>query len=349
MAVFPAQNSNVHCLEEQVKAVFDPASTKCVATGKESNICGEKVGGRKVQIYREIISEIIRLRIYLMDSHIDGYLGILEENVYCSDHELTMPPQKRDYWKSRILKICAMAGLNSGVFAQHQVPHKPECQILCSESTEHCDSIDSNYQYTSISRVPPSSDIDKIMASFRLKKFDTTPFRIVPRRNRRNMNTLNDYIRSKIGRNLSNGNRKPGYIYVFQAENDQRFTKIGYTTSPVIDRLKNLSFECNRQLKTLFPTPPEIAMLVPNAFRVEELCHAELVDFQIYVSCTGCLSEHHEWFRVSPADAIAVVKKWSKWMNSTPYDPALGGLKEKEKRRISAMDDFMNELAEAAT
>jgi hypothetical protein len=36
-------------------------------------------------------------------------------------------------------------------------------------------------------------------------------------------------------------------------------------------------------------------------------------------------------------------------MYSTPYDPALGSLKEKEKRRILDMDKFKNELAGTAT
>jgi hypothetical protein len=159
------------------------------------------------------------------------------------------------------------------------------------------------------------------------------------------MNTLNEYIQSIIGRNLSDGNRKSGYIYVFQAENIKEYLKIGYTTLPVIERLQLLSFDCNRQMNVLFPTPPESAKKVPNAFRVEELCHAELVDYQVHIDCTGCLCEHKEWFQISAADGIAVVKKWSAWMNSTPYDPALGSLREKEKRKVSDMDDFMSELA----
>jgi hypothetical protein len=90
----------------------------------------------------------------------------------------------------------------------------------------------------------------------------------------------------------------------------------------------------------LFPTSSESAQTVPNAWRVEELCHAELVDCQVYIDCTGCLCEHKEWFQISAAEAIAVVQKWSTWMYSTPYDPALGSLKEKERRKILDMDKF---------
>lgn len=332
MAAFPVRNSDVRCLEEQVRAVFEPASTICGAAGTESNLCGEKVGGRKVQNFQRTIGEIMKLRIYLRDSYIDHYLGILEKNVYCSDHELTTPLRKQDYWKSRILEIRTMADLDAAV-----------------STPGHYGPLDSNDQKISSLRIPPSSGIDKNPTSLWLEAFDTTPFHIIPRRNRRKMNTLNDYIQSIIGRKLSIGNRKPGYIYVFQAENIKEYLKIGYTTAPVIERLQSLSFDCNRRIKVLFPTPPESAKMVPNAFRVEELCHAELVDCQVHIDCTGCLCEHEEWYQISTADAIAVVKKWSAWMNSIPYDPELRSLKKKEKRKVSDTDNFMNELARSAT
>ncbi|KAJ5906919.1 DUF1766-domain-containing protein [Penicillium subrubescens] len=100
-------------------------------------------------------------------------------------------------------------------------------------------------------------------------------------------------------------------------------------------------------MKVLFPTAPESVKPVPNAWRVEELCHTELVDYQVQVDYTGCLSEHREWFQISAADAFAVIKKWSAWMRTTPYDPVLGNLKEKEKRKAAEMDDFMSELAKS--
>lgn len=119
----------------------------------------------------------------------------------------------------------------------------------------------------------------------------------------------------------------------------------------MVDHLKILSFECNRQLKVLYPTPPESAMLVPNAFCVEELCHAELIDCKKLIHCTGCLQDHREWFhfQTHPEDAIAVVRKWSIWMNSGPYEPVFRTLGENEKCRISVMENFLSELAMAAT
>lgn len=132
MTAFPARNSDVRCLEEQVRAVFGFASTECGAAETKSNSCGKKVGGRKVQNFQKTIGEIMRLSICLRDSHIDYYLGILEKNVYCSDHELTMPLRKTKYWKSKILEIRTMADLNVEVSAHCELTHESECRTLYS-------------------------------------------------------------------------------------------------------------------------------------------------------------------------------------------------------------------------
>lgn len=348
MTAFPARNSEVRCLEEQVRAVFGSASTECSAAGSESNSCGKKIGGRKVQNFQRTISEIMRLSIYLRDSHIDYYLGILEKNVYCSVHELTMPLRKIDYWKSKILEIRTVADVNVGVSAHCESPHEFECQTLYSDSTGQCGRFDLNDQQFSILRAPPSSEIENNSTSLWPGEFDTTSFHIMPKRNICSMNSRNDNIQRIINKRLSDKARSHGYIYVIQANNIEGYLKIGYTTSPVIERLQWLIFDCNRQMTVLFPMPHESAIMVPNARRVEQLCHAELVNCQVRIDCTGCLCEHREWFQISAADAFPVVKKWSAWMKSTPYDPALGNLKEEERRKISDMDHFMRELAETA-
>lgn len=340
MAAFPAQNSDVRYVEVQVMELLGSASTLCGAKA-ESSSCPNKIGGRKVQNFQRITDEIVRLSTYHRVSDIDYHLGMLQRNMYCSDHELTMHLQKGDYWKSKILRICTTADFGVGLPTQSAVPYEPERKSLGSESTEHCDGFNLTGQQISSLRIPEDS------ALVLLEGFDTTPFLILPRRNRRSPKTLNDYIHERICRSLSTRHRKPGYIYAFQAKSNPGYIKIGYTTGSVIERLRSLIFDCNREMTVLFPTPPESVKSVPNAWRVEELCHAELVDYQVQVDCTGCLSEHREWFQISAADAFAVIKKWSAWMRTTPYDPVLGNLKEKEKRKASEMDHFMSELAKS--
>jgi hypothetical protein len=306
----------------------------------ESVPCGEKVGGRKVQNFQGTICEIMKLRIYQSDSLLGYYLAILENNIYCSDHEVTKPLRKQDAWKSRILEIRTLPKSKLGMAAHCELSNEYGCNT---------GSLDPKDQLMSSLRASSPPDVDENQASCWPEGFDTTPFHIISRGSSRKLATLNDHIKSKVDRELSPSHQVPGYVYVFEAENIHGYFKIGYTTLPVSERLQNLSFDCNRQLNVLFPTSSESAQTVPNAWRVEELCHAELVDCQVYIDCTGCLCEHKEWFRISAAEAIAVVQKWSKWMYSTPYDPALGSLKEKEKRRILDMDKFKNELAGTAT
>jgi hypothetical protein len=113
MAAFPAQNSDVRHVEVQIMELLGSASTECGAK-TESNSCPNKIGGRKVPNFPRTIDEIMRLRMYLRVSEIDDYLGILETNMYCSDHELIMPPRKRAHWKSRILEIRTSADFSVG-------------------------------------------------------------------------------------------------------------------------------------------------------------------------------------------------------------------------------------------
>jgi hypothetical protein len=61
---------------------------------------------------------------------------------------------------------------------------------------------------------------------------------------------------------------------------------------------------------------------VPNAARVEQLCHAELKRQNIRIYCSGCLKPHIEWFEISPSKAISVIEKWSKWMISQSNQPS---------------------------
>jgi hypothetical protein len=90
---------------------------------------------------------------------------------------------------------------------------------------------------------------------------------------------------------------------------------------------------------------------VPNARRVEALCHAELQYRNIRIHCSGCLKQNVECFEVSPEEAIALIRRWSKWMMNYPYQPSSPGssdawtLKENEERRAKYIGRFIEELS----
>lgn len=333
-SAFPAQKKDILYLEVHIMEVFEPASSKCPAIKTEKVLCEKRIGGRKVQEYRKQIGDILQLNTYSKDSCMDHLLEVLEKNIYCRDHELTTPLKRRDSWKSNIMEILANVKSDSKNSSHSHGFVESQRQTAGFGASSHREAPDSSYQEISTLGAPPSVNIDKLTALSWLQEFDSTPFRILPRKNKRDKETLNAFIQRKIEADLVPLETKPGYIYVFEAAKVQGFIKIGYTTRAVAGRLENLQFECNRRLKMLFPMPSD-TVLIPNAYRVEKLCHAELVDQQVHIDCTGCLQEHHEWFRTSSENAIAVIKKWSAWMNSEPYDPALRRLKDRERSRIS--------------
>ncbi|KAL6232414.1 hypothetical protein BDW75DRAFT_217841 [Aspergillus navahoensis] len=143
---------------------------------------------------------------------------------------------------------------------------------------------------------------------------------------------------------LSAKDQETGYLYIYEVEGNKEFVKIGYTTRSIKERHEEWCFDCNRKPKLLFPGPAMKAPLVPNARRVEALCHAELSHRQVIIFCYGCLKTHQEWFRVSSAEAVAVIEKWSAWMKKEPYKSDKSSLKEEETRKASDMDQFMTDL-----
>lgn len=345
-SIFPVQEKDVLPFVLQIMEVFESASALCPVIKADKIPCRKNIGGWKVQEYRKKIGKIIQFLTYSKDTDIDNHLRILETNIYCVEHELTMPVKRRDSWKSKILKILAKVDLDSKSFSQCPIIDEYERQLGGFGRSSRSRALDADSHNIPTSGALLSVNVDKQTVLSELEEFDTTPFRILNRKNARGKRTLNSYIRSYVEKDLYSTELKPGYIYVLEAEKVPGFIKIGYTTQLVANRLKELRFRCNRQFKVIYPTLPN-PTLVPRAKRVERLCHAELIDSQVRTDCTGCLQEHHEWFKISSENAIAVIKKWSAWMNSDPYDSALGNLKDREKGRLSIMVNFMDELAKS--
>jgi hypothetical protein len=161
-------------------------------------------------------------------------------------------------------------------------------------------------------------------------------------------------VRRELLRPLNQEERKKGYIYAYEVEGNRGFVKIGYTSHSVEKRHKQWAFDCNRDTRPLFPTPPDSGVAVPNARRVEALCHAELQYRNIRIDCSGCLKQHVEWFEVAPEDAVAVIRRWSKWMITCPYQPSstrssdAWTIKENESHRAKDIGRFIEELSNSS-
>lgn len=191
-----------------------------------------------------------------------------------------------------------------------------------------------------------SPKFDGDPALFWPEAHETTAFDIIAKSNR-----LADYkssyrlVQSKIRRSLNSIDQKDGHVYLYEVEGNKGLVKIGYTGRSTEMRHKEWSFDCNREPKILYPIHSS-SVMVPNASRIEALCHAELKHRRIRIYCKACLKQHTEWFEISPAEAIAVIQKWSIWIATRPYleSTVEWTLKEEEMQKAGDIDQFMEDI-----
>lgn len=337
-----AGGSDVVSVEKQIRKLLGPTSTQCQATKKDETRCKNKIGGQRVQNCARTIDEIIELDIYLHDEDLQGLLEVLATNRSCHIH------QTRNWdvavWKSGIIGICTSTVLNTqdNAEARHSKATKQDNErSLVNERSRSLDTV-SPESKLSRSIYPRFDDPD----TYWPKAYDITPF-IILNRGTKLSDCTSSYksVQKEIRRKLDWNEKDSGYVYVYEVEGNEGFVKIGYTSREPKIRHGEWEFDCNRLPKVIYPVATVPATKVPNARRIEALCHAELDYRKITIHCTGCLKQHIEWFEVSPADAIRVVQKWSKWMATGPYQS--GVLKQEENRRAGDMDKFMVAIAAA--
>jgi hypothetical protein len=343
-------------VEKQIREVFGRRSTQCIA--KENVRCREKIGGQRVQNCTRTIDEIVRPEVYFHDANLDHLLSILETNMHCEEHMGEKSLKLVASWKSAIVAI-------------RTVPDSNPIPSIESDALEMRDGKDQNPKSVSSTSnelvlhsrrllTPRSSrslspELDREPSSFWAEAFVTTPFDIIAKSNKHlNSQASYELIRTEAKRALDLTDRKEGYVYLYEVEGNKGFVKIGYTGRSIAKRHTEWGFECNREPKVLYPTTTRSTVVVQNARRVEALCHAELNHRRIRIYCASCLKQHLEWFEVSAADAIAVIQKWSTWMETHPYQSielrngTKWTIKEKEEKRTRNMELFMKEISVVA-
>ena len=285
--------------------------------------------------------------------------------MYCHLHINNWALEKVASWKSDIIEIRKQADSElvrsiesdapEGGESQTRAPNTQEIGSLSTETSN--DLILQNRSLpTPRNSRSLSPDFTRDPATFWPEAYDTTPFEIIARSDR-----LTDYrssykcVQREMVRLLDERDQKDGYVYLYEVEGNEEFVKIGYTSRSIGTRHEEWTFDCNRKTKPLYPIQSGSVMVVPNAHRVEALCHAELDHRRIKIYCKGCLKQHIEWFEISPEEAIAVIEKWSKWMTTRPYQSTRRlrsgvkwSLKEEERLRAHNIDRFMKDISVAA-
>ncbi|OCK75834.1 DUF1766-domain-containing protein [Lepidopterella palustris CBS 459.81] len=360
---FPVGDKPVVSVEKQIRKALGHVSTQCIGITKDEISCKGRIGGRKVQNCTKTIDEIVKPEVYLDDAYLDSLLKVLETNMFCRFH-MNQQRHKNVEWKSSIMEIRKKADLELVQSIENNAPERLEsrAQAPNTQETGSLSTKKSNDLVLHNRGLPTprnsrslSLDLDQDPATVWPQAYDTTPFDIIARSDR-----LADYkssyylIRREVTKPLESGDQEDGYVYMYEVEGNKGFVKIGYTGRSIEMRHEEWGFDCNREPKALYPIPSGSAMVVPNARRVEALCHAELDHRRIRIYCRGCLKQHIEWFEISPAEAIAVIQKWSHWMTTRPYQSTRlrsvvkWTLKVEEMRRVRNIDQFMKQISVAA-
>lgn len=348
---FPLEENTEEKIERTLR--YYPAS--CAGVNKKGNSCRTKIGGQCVQNRAKTIDEILNRDTYLNDERLVYFLQVLKENMFCRWH-ISQGPEKVAIWKKEILRIRKE---RKPVLAPPRESNTPEnedshtfyrnnqvAETLSSTSSNNSDLQDEGLTTQYTSPVP-----DRDPANYWPQEFDTTPFEIIVTNNNSNdFESSFPAIHSKLTEPLRQEDQKEGYLYAYEVEGNAGFVKIGYTCRSLETRHGEWAFDCNRKPKALYPIPPNPPVPIPNAHRVEALCHAELKHRNVWIDCHGCSKPHIEWFQVSPEEAVAVIQKWSKWMLTSPYisethkTSAALILKDQERKKAEFIGQFMKGL-----
>lgn len=284
----------------------------CIATNEDGTPCRSRTMGWRVQNRSKTIDIILKPDTHLDDRRLEYFLRVLRACMLCNDH------------------------VNEAQGHGNITTWKEKLQGILKENSN-----EEGSAALPISKLPSKEPVD-----YWAHKFDKSSFDIIADNTSKNRNSSFSGIRKALESAIEKNNSKQGYVYAFEDEENPGFVKIGCTTKTPEDRIQEWKDGCNRNFRALH-LHSSTSVKVPNAHRVEELCHAELKHRNIRIYCHCCLKPHVEWFKVMPDDATAVIEKWSKWMLNEPHTPYTkqGTLRVKEKVMLRDIGDFMERLS----
>ncbi|KAL4897168.1 T5orf172 domain-containing protein [Aspergillus ambiguus] len=336
ISAFPLGPERISCrasIENDIASSLGLVTPRCIGIAQTGTRCKKTIGGQKVVNCTKTINQVCKAEVYLSDIALKHYLQVLAVNMSCYYHTDQSLSKMVATWKERILAIREEANMS---------PVKMQGSSTSIDEGQRSSGTDLERKPTQLC---PSAECLTNPAMHWPSQYDTTPLDILERSKSQNdYKASYDALRSRLSEKLEEDDEKSGYVYIYEAKENKGFVKIGYTTRTINVRHDEWSFDCNRESVLLFPVPATKAGRVPNARRVEKLCHAELSHRHIIIYCNGCSRTHNEWFEISPAEAITVVKKWTAWVVTKPYLPDKS-LKEEEAKKVCDMNRFMDDLS----
>jgi hypothetical protein len=104
--VFPQRSaSSTVIIERQIKTALHRVEQRFIGINQRKERCRRSVGGQRVQNCRKTIDEILQPDVYEDAGLLDGYLRVLEANIYCPSHTDKQGYKRVGNWKSSITDI----------------------------------------------------------------------------------------------------------------------------------------------------------------------------------------------------------------------------------------------------
>ena len=243
---------------------------------------------------------------------------------------LRSPDAGEDYNDSRICHSASPTGPNAAIpSAGMRTPGSEEGDDFYSSSSPSRQEFDSEDDSLALVRSSPSpgQDLESVSRAI-VRSPSPGSLNVVwvwtVTERRKKMSQAFFWIVHELHRDLTKREMPAGYIYAFKAKDPQGrdYVKIG-VTSNLKRRMKTHEI-CYGECERIYPPEGEKLVPVDHACRVECLIHAELVEWSMSLERCPRLRQRHnchrEWFDVEERHAIAVIRKWSEWMNSSPYE-----------------------------
>lgn len=315
-------------INHQIRQALDGGTSQCAGITKDRKQCIRHIGGQKVQNCSNTIAQLVLLDGSLEGTLVELFLSTFEANRYCHQHMSQLSMSNVTRWSAQLTDIRekdtetgkGTISSNTSLF----VKKRQDAVMRATRNQELLEKIDMMLRrrlQPSAAAVPEElSWSNEDLAAFWSPGRDLTPLDIISNGDEGAYKEyLNPSVCDVATRPLDKIDERSGYVYLYEVDGNPGFVKIGYTLRDIAERHEEWTFQCNRTVKVLYPAEPHQLERVPNACRIEALCHAELDEFRVTVFCHGCLKQHIEWFEINATPVIASIQKWSAWMRSSPY------------------------------
>ncbi|KAM3510813.1 hypothetical protein MY11210_005534 [Beauveria gryllotalpidicola] len=304
-------------LQRRLRLILGPAPVKCTSVTKDGSHCRNNIAQGRKSDAQKTIRKMIEMAMGSIeqDYPLTHLAEVWQHYTLCHVH-LKYSFKTQDDWVKRLQEF-RMA-------CQSEMDSRIEEEKLKAKAVTAAKKKADEIIFASPPPTPRSRQVHKTPRTFWDDVYETSQFKILGKHEVINKSLFTVDVVAQEQLNTEDDKSKneinDGFVYLYQVSGNENLVKIGFTTGHVAKRLECWKKDCHREPAQLYPAPDAVCKAVPHAHRVERLVHAELMEHQVRVYCEPCEKQHIEWFEVSVKHAVAVIEKWSLWMQGRPYE-----------------------------